>query len=147
MYPACWCRPRARVRVVVILEIGIDIRLPIKLVDDEIQVAMFGLGHVFHKQVPGNIAAFHHALIHPENVAAPLRLVSAEAAGSVQDARPHQPTRPRFQPVGFGKVQDPVVAAVPIFEALSNLGLCGARLQAEKGVWEMLPTLLCCGGK
>ena len=76
----------------VVLEIGIYIRIPIELRDDEVQVAAPGFGHVFDEQVPGHVTALDHALVHAENVAAPLRFIRAETAGRMENARPDQPS-------------------------------------------------------
>ena len=67
-----------------------------------------------------------------------LRLVGDKRAGRVQDAGRHQPAGARLEAVRLGEVQDAVVALVPVGEALADVGLGRARLEAEERVGEVV---------
>src|ERR1017187_940396 len=123
--------------VVVVLEAGVDVGIPVKLVHDEVEVLVLALGHVLDEQVPGDVAAFDHALIHAEDVGAPLGFVGAERAGGVEDAGADEPAGAGLEAVGFGEVEDAVVAFVPIGDAFADLGFGGAGFEAEEGVGEV----------
>ena len=75
-------------------------------------------------------------LEHAEDVGAPLRLVGADGARRVQNARGNHPAGARLQAIGAGEIQNAVVALVPVFQALANLLFGRARLEAHKGVVE-----------
>ena len=77
------------------LELGIDVLLPVELLDEVIEVVVLVLGDVLDQQLPGDAAAFDHRLVHAEDVGAPLRLVGHERAGGVQDARAGSASRCR----------------------------------------------------
>ncbi len=94
--------------------------------------------HVLHQQRPGHFAAFDERLEHAEHVGAPLRLVGAQRTGCVQHAGRNQPARAALQPVGPRQIENAVVALAPIFQALADLRLRGARLQAHERVGEVV---------
>ena len=94
--------------------------------------------HVLHQQRPRHFAAFDERLEHAEHVGAPLRLVRAERAGRVQHAGRNQPAGAALQPVRPRQIENAVVALAPIFEALADLGLRRARLQAHERVGEIV---------
>ena len=54
--------------VVVVLEVGVEVRLPVKLIHDEVKVLVLVFGHVFDEEVPGNVSALDHALVHAEDI-------------------------------------------------------------------------------
>jgi len=122
--------------IVVVLEIRIDVGFPVQLIDNEVQVLVLVRRHVLDQQRPGHDAAFDQRLVHAEHVAAPLRLVGTQRAGCVQHARRHRPPRAPLQPIGFGEIQNSVVALVPVLQALADLGFGCARFQAEERVRE-----------
>ena len=99
---------------------------------------MLALGHVLDEQAPRHFAAFDQALIHAEDIAAPLRLVGAERAGRVEDARVDEPAGAGLEAIGLGEIEDAVVALVPVFEALADLRLGRAGLEAHEGVGEIV---------
>jgi hypothetical protein len=84
-------------QVVVVLEFRVHVLRPVELVHDEVEVLVLAPGHVLHEQAPRHVTALDHALVHAEDVAAPLRLVGAEAARRVQDARVDQPAGSDFK--------------------------------------------------
>ena len=124
--------------VVVVLEIWIHVLFPVELVDDEVDVLVLGLGHVFHEEGPRHFAALDEVLIHAEDVGAPLGLVGAEGAGGVENARVDEPAGADLEAVGFGEIEDAVVALVPVADALFDLLLGGAGLEAHEGVGEVV---------
>ena len=71
-----------RFEVVVGLEVGVDVLLPVELLDEVVEVVVLVLGDVLDEQVPGDPAAFDHRLVHPEDVGAPLRLVGHQRPGA-----------------------------------------------------------------
>ena len=87
--------------VVVVLETRIHVLLPVELIHDEVDVLVLRLGHVLHEERPRNLAALDEVLVHTEDVGAPLRLVGAEGAGRVKDARIDEPAGADFEAVGF----------------------------------------------
>ena len=91
-----------------------------------------------HEQAPQHFAALDEVLIHAENVAAPLRLVGAEAAGRVKNARIDEPAGAGLETVGLREIEDAVVALVPVLEAAADLRLGRARLEAHEGVGEIV---------
>ncbi len=92
---------------------------------------MLVLGHILDEQVPGT-RAFHHRLVHAEDVGAPLRLIGDERARGMQDARGDQPTGAGLEAISFREVQDAVVPLVPAFEAAAwtSSSFVSAGLQA-----------------
>ena len=124
--------------VVVFLEVRIHVRFPVELIDDEVDVLVLVGGHVLHEQRPGHVAAFHEALVHAEDVAAPLGFIGHEGAGGVEDARSDHPARAWLQTVGLGEIEDAVVALVPVFDAAAHLLAGGAGLEAHEGVGEVV---------
>ena len=112
-----------RLQVVVLLEVRVDVLLPIELLDDEVEILVLVLGHVLDQQRPGHFAAFDQRLEHAEHVGAPLRLVGAERAGRVQHAGRNQPAGAALQPIGLRQIEDAVVALVPILQALRSWAL------------------------
>src|SRR6266446_2347827 len=56
----------------------------------------------------------------------------------MQEARPDQPARTGFEPIGFGKIQNAIVAAIPIRETLFNLLFGCTRFQPHEGVREII---------
>src|ERR1039458_6833395 len=117
--------------VVVVLEAGVDVRIPVELVHDEVEVLVLVLRHVLDEQVPGDIAAFDHALINAEELRGPLGFVGAEGAGGVEDAGADKPAGAGLEAVGFGEVEDAVVTLVPVGHAFAHLGLGGAGFEPE----------------
>src|SRR5215475_10980737 len=67
--------------VMVVLEVWVHVLVPVELVHNEVEVLMLALGHIFHEEAPRDDAAFDEVLVHAEDIAAPLRFVSTEAAG------------------------------------------------------------------
>ena len=66
-----------RFQVVALLEVRVDVLVPVELADDEIQVVVFFFRHVLDQQRPGNLATFDDRLEHAKHIAAPLRFVGA----------------------------------------------------------------------
>ena len=62
---------------------------------------MFALGHVLYQQTPRYLPAFDEILVHAEDVAAPLRLVRAETAGGMENARINEPSGTDLEAVGL----------------------------------------------
>ena len=124
--------------VMVVLEIRVHVLLPVELIDDEIDVLVLRLGHVLYEERPWHFAALDEVLIHAEDVAAPLWFIGAERAGRVKNARIDQPTGAYFQAVSLGKIEDAVVALVPIADALLDLLLRRAGLEAHEGIGEIV---------
>ena len=112
----------------------IDVLFPVELADDEVEILVLLLRHVFHQQRPGHVAAFDDDLEHAEHVAAPLRLVGAERAGGVQHAGRNQPAGAALQAIGPREIENAVVAFVPVLQALADLVFGRARLQAHERV-------------
>src|SRR5260221_1057586 len=56
----------------------------------------------------------------------------------MEEARPDQPTGTRFEPVGFGKIQNAIVSAIPIRQTLFNLLFGCTRFQPHEGVREII---------
>ena len=102
----------------------------------------FSCRHVLHQQSPWHFAAFHQTLIHAEDIATPLRLVGAERTGRMEDARIDQPAGAHFQAICFGKIEDAVVALVPVLEAFAHLRLGRAGLEAHECVREIIPDVV-----
>ena len=125
-------------KVAVRLKFRIDVLVPIKLIDDEVKVAMPLRGHVLHKEFPRNHAPLNKRLIHGEYIAAPLRLVGAQRSRCVQDAWLHEPAGANFQPVCLGNIKDAVVARVPMFKAAAHIFLGGSRYEPHESVREIV---------
>ena len=85
----------------IVFEILVAIGVPIELIDDEIEVAMFRFWHIFDQKRPGHFAPFDQRLIHPEHVRTPLRLVGAERARRVEDGRTDQPACAGLEPISL----------------------------------------------
>src|SRR5437867_412215 len=83
--------------IVIIFELRVHVGFPIELLDDPVEVFVLAAWHVFNKEGPGHFTALDEGLIHRKHVAAPLRLVGAERAGSVEDARTDEPAAARFK--------------------------------------------------
>src|SRR5205807_5223410 len=75
-----------------------------------------------------------HALVHAEDVAAPLRLISAERTGRVEDARADEPAGAGLEAIRLREIKDAVVALVPILKTLPHLRLRRAGFEAEESV-------------
>ena len=118
----------------VLLEARVNVRCPIELVHNEIEVLVFVLGHIFDQQRPRHFAALNERLIHAEHVRAPLRLIGAQRTGCVQDARADQPSAAWLQTIRFRKIKDAIVTPVPMLEAFADIVLGRAGLQPEKRV-------------
>ena len=112
-----------RLQVIVLLEMRIDVLLPIELLDDEVEILVLLLGHVLDQQRPGHFAPFDQRLEHAEHVGSPLRLVGAKRAGRVQHAGRNQPAGAALQAIGLRQIENAVVPLVPVFQALAELGL------------------------
>ena len=125
---------RPRRAEVIALEVGVDVDIPIQHRDDVVQVVLELRRHVLHQQLPPDRHFVHQRLEHGEDVAGPLRLIGAQAAGRVQGAGRHIPARAQLQPIGLRQVGDVVVALVPDLQAMAHLVLGRPRLQAEVGV-------------
>ena len=91
------------------LELGVDVLLPVELVDQVIEIVVVLLGHVLDQQLPGNAPAFDHRLVHAEDVRAPLGLEGHQRAGGVEHVGGNQPAGARLEPVGLGEVENAVV--------------------------------------
>ena len=131
-----------RLEVMVILEIRIDVAGPVELIDNEIEILVLALGHVLHEQTPRHLAAFDKALVHAKHITAPLRFVGAETTRRVQHAGRNQPAGAGLEAVGFGEIEDTIVALVPILEALAHLCLGGAGLEAHESVREVVANVV-----
>ena len=116
----------------------VDVLVPVELLDDEVEILMFVLGHVFDQQCPGHFAALDDRLEHAEHVAAPLRLIGTQRAGRVQHAGRNQPAGAALQAVGSREIEDAVIALRPIFQTAADVGLGGAWLQAHESVGEVV---------
>ena len=57
--------------VMVVLELRVDVLVPVELLHDEVEVLVMLLRHVLHEQGPRHFAAFDEVLIHAEDVAEP----------------------------------------------------------------------------
>src|SRR5439155_9587160 len=68
---------RNRLEIMVVLELCVDIPIPIQLLHNPIEVPVFAFRHIFDEQRPGNFATFNKRLIHAKDIAAPLRLIRA----------------------------------------------------------------------
>ncbi len=124
--------------VVVVLERRVEVSVPIELVDDEVDVLMLFLGHVFDQEVPWYRATFHEVLVHPKNVTTPLRFVGAERSWGVEDARGDEPSGAWLQSVGPREIEDSVVALVPVFDAAPDLFPCGPGFEAHERVGKII---------
>lgn len=131
--------------VVAVFEVRIDVFIPIELSDDEIEILVFLGGHIFDKEGPGYVASFDDRLEHAEDVATPLGFVGAEGARGVQDAGWDQPTGTAFESVGAGQVENTIVAAVPIFEAASEVIAGCAGFESHKGIAEVVVDVVVLG--
>src|SRR5204862_5848436 len=85
-----------------------------------------------------HVTAFDHALVHAEDVAAPLRLVGAERARRVEDARADEPAGAGLEAICLREIEDAVIALVPILEAFADLRPRGAGFEAEKSVGKVI---------
>ena len=130
-----------------VLELGIDVPLPVELVDEVVEVVVLVLGDVLDEQAPGHAPAFDHRLVHAEDVGAPLRLVGHERAGGVQDAWGDQPAGAGLEAVGLREVEDAVVPLVPTLQAAADVVLGRPGLQAEEGVGEVVAGPVELGGE
>ena len=128
-----------RLKVMAVLEIRVHVAFPVQLVDDEIKILVFVLGHVLDQERPRHLAPFHQRLVHPEHVRAPLRLVGAKRTRRMQHARRNQPARPRLEPVRTRKIQNPVVALVPVLKALPDLRLGRPGFKSHERIREIVP--------
>ena len=75
----------------------IDVLLPVELADDEVEILMLFLRHIFDQQRPRHIAAFDDRLEHAEHVAAPLRFVGAQRTGACKTPGGINQPVPRFR--------------------------------------------------
>src|SRR6266404_5921420 len=128
--------------VMVIFEAGVHVGIPVELVHDEVEVLALVFWHILDQETPRDVSALDHALVHAEDVAAPLRFVSAKAAGRMEDGGPDQPAGAWLEPIRFGEIQNPVVALVPVFQAFSDLGFGGAGLEAKECVREIIAKIV-----
>ena len=131
-------RVEDRLEVVGFLEVGVDILLPVELPDDEVEIVVLLLRHVFDEQAPRHRPPLDERLEHREHITPPLRLVGQQRARGVEDARRNQPASAALQSVGLGEIDDPVVAAVPVLEAAADILLRGPRFEAHEGVGEVV---------
>jgi hypothetical protein len=129
---------RNRLEVVAVLELRVDVALPVEGFDEVIEVVRLFGGHVLDEQRPGDRSAFDHRLVHAEDVGTPLRFVGHERAGGVEDARRDEPAGAGLQAIGLRVVEDAVVADVPAFETAAEVFLGRPRLEAEKRVGEIV---------
>lgn len=134
-------------KVVIIFEFWIDVTFPIQLIDNPVKVQVFGFGHVFDEERPGNFAALDQRLIHAEDVAAPLRFISAKGTGGVKNARRNQPTSAGLEAIGARKIEYAIVAFVPIFKATADLTFGRARFEAHECVREIVTNVVVLGWK
>ena len=118
----------------VVLEVRIDVGLPIELIHEVIEVLVLLGRDVFDQKRPRHLASFDQRLIHPEDVASPLWLVGHKRTRGVQQAGSHEPSRSGLEPIGLGVVQDSVVAVVPSLQAAPDVSLARPRLEAEERV-------------
>ena len=100
-------------QVMVVLEVVVGVAFPIQLLHEIVEVVVILLWHVLDQQGPGDFAAFDQRLIHAENIAAPLRLISAEGTGRVQDAGADEPAGAGLEAVGLGESRMPLS---PLFQ-------------------------------
>ena len=94
-----------RLEVVALLEVGVDVLLPVELADDEVEILVLLLRHVLDEQAPGHGPPLDERLEHAEHVAAPLRLVGQQRSRRVEDARRDEPAGAPLQAVGLGEVE------------------------------------------
>lgn len=138
-------RGRDGLEVVIVLEIGVEILFPVDLVDDEIDILMLVLGHVLHEERAGDLASFDEILIHAEDIRSPLWFVGAEGAGGVEDAGIDEPAGAGLEFVGFGELEDFVVALLPVGDAIVDLLSGRAGLEAHEGVGEVVADVVVLG--
>ena len=131
--------------VMVVLEVGVKVAVPVQLVDDEVDVVVVCGGHVFDQKLPRNVTSLDKVLIHSENVTTPLGFVSAEGPWGVEYARRNEPAGARLQAVGAGEVKDSIVSLVPIGDAFAHLILGCAGLQPHESVGEIVPYIVMLG--
>ena len=125
-----------RLKVVMFLEVRVDVLFPVELFDDEVEVELLVFRNVLDEEIPRNRVVVGQRLEHAEDVGTPLRLVSADGTRSVKNARRNEPARARLQPIRFRQIENAVVALVPVLEALANLRFCRAGLESHEGVVE-----------
>ena len=128
--------------VVIVFERGVEISLPVELIDDEVDVLVALLWHVLDQEFPWNGATFDEVLVHPENVTSPLWFVGAKRAGGVEHAGGNEPPGARLQTVGAGQVEDSVVTFVPVFDAAAYLFTRCAGFESHEGVREVVPDVV-----
>src|SRR5690242_18557886 len=116
-----------------LFEMGVNVLFPIELADDEVEVFVLVGRHIFYEERPRYFAAFDERLEHAKHVGAPLRLIGAERAGSVQHTGRDQPTGTSLQAIRTRQIEDAVVALAPILEALADVSLRRAWLKAHEG--------------
>ena len=56
----------------------------------------------------------------------------------MEDAGSDQPAGARLETIGLGKVENAVVAFVPVLDALADLGFGGAGFEAEEGIGKVV---------
>ena len=134
-----------RLEVVVILEVRVDVLVPVELVHDEVDVLVLGLRHVLDEKGPRYFAAFDEVLVHAEHVGTPLRFIGAERARSVEDARVDEPAGAGLELVGLGEGEDLVVTLVPVGDALADLSLGRTGLEAHERVREVVADVVVLG--
>src|SRR4029077_8414542 len=56
----------------------------------------------------------------------------------MQDARVDEPSRTRLEPIGFGEIENPVIALIPVLKTSANLRPAGARLETHERVGKIV---------
>src|SRR5262245_2316972 len=119
-----------------VFETGIDVALPVELIDEVIQILVLLLGYILDQKLPRYRPALDHGLVHAEDVGAPLGFVGHQRTGGVQNARWNQPASAGLQAVSLGEIENAVVALGPTLQAAADVILGRSRFQAEKGIGE-----------
>ena len=101
-----------------------------------------GLGRSHPEQLLGQHRISCDGLVHRVHVGGLLRLVRAQAARCVQDARRNVPACTRPEPIRRRQLRDVVVAGGELLERLADLLLRRSRLEAEERVREIAPVVV-----
>ena len=118
----------------VLVEVGVDVQLPVEDAHQVVEVVPPLLRHVLEEKLLGRVSLPDQRLEHREDVGGALRLVGEQRARCVQDPRWYVPAGAGAQPVSPRQIQDAVVALVPGREAAPDVLLRRLRVEAEEGV-------------
>jgi len=126
---------------------GIHVEFPIQHIDHIVKIVLAFRGHILDEQASVDGRQVHQGLKHGKDVTVGLWLVGEQAARRMEHSGRDIPTRPRLKGVGFGKIQNLVVPAVPGAQALPHLISRCSGLQTEKGVGESSRVVVQLGGE